>query len=85
MTWKEISSWMQLEARCGTMEKVSQNIISDQDLPIRGRHAIQELVLNNEYDQDITYGFRLFGDVNIVDGLSLRVSYGGDFVDYFEK
>jgi hypothetical protein len=42
----------------------------------QGRHAIQELVLNNEYDQDNTYGFRLFGDVNIVDGLSLRVSYG---------
>jgi TonB-linked SusC/RagA family outer membrane protein len=51
----------------------------------QGRHAIQELVLNNEYDQDNTYGFRLFGDVNIVDGLSLRVSYGGDFVDYFEN
>ena len=51
----------------------------------QGRHAIQELFLNNEYDQDNTYGFRFFGDVDIIDGLSLRVNYGGDFVDYFEN
>jgi TonB-linked SusC/RagA family outer membrane protein len=51
----------------------------------QGRHAIQELTLNNEYDQDNTYGFRFFGDVEIIDGLSLRVNYGGDFVDYFEN
>ena len=51
----------------------------------QGRHAIQELTLNNELDQDNTYGFRVFGDVEIIDGLSLRVNYGGDFNDYFES
>ena len=51
----------------------------------QGRHAIQELVLNNEYDQDNTYGFRIFGNINIIDGLDLRLTYGGDFNDYFES
>ncbi|WP_425392623.1 SusC/RagA family TonB-linked outer membrane protein [Ekhidna sp.] len=51
----------------------------------QGRHAIQELVLNNEFDDDNTYGFRLFGDIEIIDGLNLRLSYGGDFTDFFES
>lgn len=51
----------------------------------QGRHAIQELTLNNEGDDDNTYGFRVFGDVEIIEGLSLRVSYGGDFSDFFES
>ena len=51
----------------------------------QGRHAIQELTLNNEGDDDNTYGFRIFGDVEIIEGLSLRVSYGGDFSDFFES
>ncbi|MDH5379214.1 MAG: SusC/RagA family TonB-linked outer membrane protein [Cyclobacteriaceae bacterium] len=51
----------------------------------QGRHAIQELTLNNEYDQDNAYGYRFFGDVEIIDGLSLRLNYGGDIVDYFEN
>jgi len=51
----------------------------------QGRHAIQELVLNNEFDEDNTYGFRFFGDLNIIEGLNLRINYGGDFNDYFES
>lgn len=51
----------------------------------QGRHAIQELFLNNEYDQDNTYGFRFFGDVKIIEGLNFRVNYGGDLVDFFEN
>ncbi len=51
----------------------------------QGRHAIQELVLNNESSKDNNYGFRFFGDVKIIDGLNLRVTYGGDFIDYFDN
>lgn len=51
----------------------------------QGRHAVQELTLNNEYDQDNAYGYRFFGDVEIIDGLSLRLNYGGDIVDFFEN
>ncbi|WP_421765478.1 SusC/RagA family TonB-linked outer membrane protein [Ekhidna sp.] len=51
----------------------------------QGRHAIQELTLNNEGDDDNTYGFRVFGDVEIIEGLSLRVTYGGDYSDFFES
>lgn len=51
----------------------------------QGRHAIQELVLNNEGSKDNNYGFRIFGDVDIVDGLNFKVTYGGDFIDYFDN
>ncbi|MDW3192419.1 MAG: SusC/RagA family TonB-linked outer membrane protein [Cytophagales bacterium] len=51
----------------------------------QGRHAIQELTLNNEGDKDNTYGFRAFTDVKIIDGLNLRVTYGGDFSDFVES
>ncbi len=51
----------------------------------QGRHAIQELVLNNEFDQDNTYGFRMFGELNILDGLNLKLNYGRDINDFFES
>lgn len=51
----------------------------------QGRHAIQELTLNNEGDQDNTYGFRFFGDFKIIDGLNLKVTYGGDYNDFVES
>ncbi len=51
----------------------------------QGRHAIQELTLNNEGDDDNTYGFRAFGEVKIIDGLKLRLTYGGDFTDFVES
>ncbi len=51
----------------------------------QGRHAIQELTLNNEGDRDNTYGFRAFTDIKIIEGLNLRVTYGGDFSDFVES
>ena len=50
-----------------------------------GRHAIQELTLNNDLSEDNTYGLRLFGDVKIIDGLNFRMNYGADFIDYFDN
>lgn len=51
----------------------------------QGRHAIQELILNRELDQDNTYGFRMFGELEILDGLTLRLNYGRDLNDFFES
>lgn len=51
----------------------------------QGRHAIQELTLNNEGDKDNTYGFRAFFDTKIIDGLNLRITYGGDLTDFTES
>jgi len=51
----------------------------------QGRHAIQELFLNDERDRDNTYGFRMFADWEIIDGLSLRVNYGRDINEGLEK
>jgi TonB-linked SusC/RagA family outer membrane protein len=51
----------------------------------QGRHALQELLLNNEFDQDNTFGIRLFGELDIIDGLQLKVSYGRDINELFES
>ncbi len=51
----------------------------------QGRHALQELLLNNEGDRDNTYGFRFFSDVKLYDGLNLKVNYGRDINDGLEK
>lgn len=51
----------------------------------QGRHALQELLLNNEGDKDNTYGFRFFADFKIMDGLSLRLNYGRDINEGIEK
>lgn len=51
----------------------------------QGRHAIQELFLNDERDRDNTYGFRYFSDFQIVDGLNLRLNYGRDYDEGLEK
>ncbi len=51
----------------------------------QGRHAIQELVLNNERDKDNTYGLRLFGEYEFLDGLSLRLNYGRDINELWER
>ncbi len=51
----------------------------------QGRHALQELLLNDERDRDNTYGFRFFTDVEILDGLNLRVNYGRDINEGLEK
>ena len=51
----------------------------------QGRHAIQELILNNEFDQDNTYGFRMFGELNILEGLDFVMRYGRDLTDFYES
>ena len=51
----------------------------------QGRHALQELLLNDERDQDNTYGFRFFTDIKVLDGLNLRLNYGRDINEGIEK
>lgn len=51
----------------------------------QGRHALQELLLNDERDRDNTYGFRFFADFKIIDGLKLRLNYGRDINEGLEK
>lgn len=51
----------------------------------QGRHALQELLLNDERDRDNTYGFRFFADLEILEGLSFRVNYGRDINEGLEK
>ena len=51
----------------------------------QGRHAIQELILNRELQQNNTYGIRLFGDYEIIEGLTLKVNYGRDLTDFFSS
>jgi TonB-linked SusC/RagA family outer membrane protein len=51
----------------------------------QGRHAIQELIINNESDKDNYYGIRLFGEYEILDGLKVRLNYGRDISDLWER
>ena len=51
----------------------------------QGRHALQELLLNDERNQDNTYGFRYFGEYELIDGLKVRLNYGRDINELFNK
>lgn len=52
----------------------------------QGRHALQELLLNNERDLDNTYGFRFYGNVKLpINGLTFNVNYGRDLNEGIEK
>ncbi|MET6989076.1 SusC/RagA family TonB-linked outer membrane protein [Sediminicola arcticus] len=51
----------------------------------QGRHALQELLLNDERNKDNTYGFRFYTDFKILDGLNLRLNYGRDINEGLEK
>ncbi|MFS4416372.1 SusC/RagA family TonB-linked outer membrane protein [Maribacter sp. 2307ULW6-5] len=51
----------------------------------QGRHALQELFLNDERVLTNNYGFRFFADYEFFDGLSLRVNYGRDIQDRIVK
>lgn len=51
----------------------------------QGRHALQELLLNDERTRNNTYGFRFFADLEILDGLSARVNYGRDINEGLNK
>ena len=51
----------------------------------QGRHALQELLLNDERDRDNTYGFRFFTDIEFMEGLNLTLNYGRDINEGLEK
>ncbi len=51
----------------------------------QGRHALQELLLNKESDNDNTYGLRFYTDLELHDGLNFRLTYGRDTNDGIEK
>jgi TonB-linked SusC/RagA family outer membrane protein len=51
----------------------------------QGRHALQELLLNDERRASNTYGFRFYADVNILEGLNFKVNYGRDINEGLEK
>lgn len=52
----------------------------------QGRHALQELILNDERDRDNTYGFRFYANIALpVNGLSLNLNYGRDINEGLEK
>ena len=51
----------------------------------QGRHALQELILNDERDRDNTYGFRAYADFKILEDLSFKLNYGRDINEGLEK
>ncbi|KJF41852.1 SusC/RagA family TonB-linked outer membrane protein [Draconibacterium sediminis] len=51
----------------------------------QGRHAFQELLLNDETKRNNTYGVRFFADFAIIEGLNLRLNYGRDINEGLEK
>jgi TonB-linked SusC/RagA family outer membrane protein len=51
----------------------------------QGRHALQELILNDNQDLDNTIGFRYNIDYEIIDGLSVSLNYGRDINELFNK
>jgi TonB-linked SusC/RagA family outer membrane protein len=51
----------------------------------QGRHALQELLLNDERNRDNTYGFRFYGDFKLLEGLHVRLNYGRDINEGIEK
>ena len=51
----------------------------------QGRHALQELLLNDERDEDNQYGLRMFTDVNLFEGFNVRVTYARDISDNSER
>jgi TonB-linked SusC/RagA family outer membrane protein len=51
----------------------------------QGRHALQELLLNDETKRNNTYGVRFFADFKIIDGLNFKLQYGRDINEGLEK
>ncbi len=51
----------------------------------QGRHALQELILNDERNRDNTYGFRAYSTIHILDGLDVTFNYGRDLNEGIEK
>jgi TonB-linked SusC/RagA family outer membrane protein len=51
----------------------------------QGRHALQELLLNNELNRNNTYGFRYYADFKLYEGLNLKLNYGRDINEGINK
>ena len=51
----------------------------------QGRHALQELLLNDRRNKNNTYGFRYYTDFKILDGLNLKFNYGRDINEGLRK
>ena len=51
----------------------------------QGRHALQELLLNDETNRNNTYGFRYYADAKILDGLNFKITYGRDINEGINK
>ena len=51
----------------------------------QGRHALQELMLNDERNRNNTYGFRFYADFKILEGLNFRLNYGRDINEGLSK
>jgi len=51
----------------------------------QGRHALQELLLNDERKNDNSYGFRYYADFRLMEGLNLRFNYGRDIQERLWK
>lgn len=51
----------------------------------QGRHALQELLLNDERNRDNTYGFRFYSDFKLFKGLNFTLNYGRDLNEGLEK
>ena len=51
----------------------------------QGRHALQELLLNDERTRPTTYGFRFYSDFKILEGLNFRLNYGRDIQEVLNK
>lgn len=51
----------------------------------QGRHALQELLLNDERTKNNTYGMRFYADFEVIDGLNFKVNYGRDINEGLSK
>ncbi|GGW69091.1 TonB-linked SusC/RagA family outer membrane protein [Winogradskyella epiphytica] len=51
----------------------------------QGRHALQELLLNDEVNRNNTYGLRFYADAEVFKGLNFRVNYSRDIQEGLNK
>ncbi len=51
----------------------------------QGRHALQELLLNDERTKNNTYGFRYYAGFKIIEGLNFKINYGRDINELLAK
>ena len=50
-----------------------------------GRHALAEIILNDNLNRNNTYGFRYYATFNIIEDLKLRLNYGSDINESINK